>query len=228
MKSIFRTIALLVSLLATVSCNIDFLYIQLPDTSWFYELGETQAWIHFGPGDRVTIVQSEPSSGKCQYSNGTWTASGHSVMITEDGGASRKFTRTFSHLKNSKNKNFSRIGPEDAGSLSGTVWTAVRKDSLLVLSFGPGTRAEKAVYKGISPGDGSWTSREEQDYALTGSHVALEGGESATFYGGAMLYGDVWAVPVKSRVLFIFTTFGYSLEAQTESFPFTLHLEPIS
>lgn len=215
MKSIFRTIALLVSLLATVSCNIDFLYIQLPDTSWFYELGETQAWIHFGPGDRVTIVQSEPSSG-------------HSVMITEDGGASRKFTRTFSHLKNSKNKNFSRIGPVDAGSLSGTVWAAVRKDSLLVLSFGPGTRAEKAVYKGISPGDGSWTSREEQDYALTGSHVALEGGESATFYGGAMLYGDVWAVPVKSRVLFLFPTFGYSLEAQTESFPFTLHLEPIS
>ena len=201
MKSIFRTVALLVSLLATVSCNIDFMYIQLPDTSWFYELGETQAWVHFGPGDRVTIVQSEPSSGKCQYANGTWTASGHSVMITEDGGASRKLTRTFSHLKNSKNKNFSRIGPEDAGSLSGTVWAAVRKDSLLVLSFGPGSRAEKAVYKGISPEGGSW---------------------------GAMLYGDVWAVPVKRRVLFLFPTFSYSLEAQTESFPFTLNLEPIS
>ena len=111
MKSIFRTVALLVSLLATVSCNIDFLYIQLPDTSWFYELGATQAWVHFGPGDRVTIVQSEPSSGKCQYANGTWTASGHSVMITEDGGASRKLTRTFSHLKNSKNNLFSASGP---------------------------------------------------------------------------------------------------------------------
>lgn len=220
MKSIFRTIALLVSLLVLASCNIDFLYIQLPGTSWYYELDGVQAWVHFGPEDRASVLQTELATGKCMNINGTWTAHGHAVVITEDSGTTHKFTRTFSHLKNSKNKNFSSAYPVDAGSLENTVWTAVRKDSLLVLGFGPGSKAQVAVYKGAS-----WTQNEERVYSLVGSHISLEGGKSATFFGGALLQEDIWLAPVQGRALVQVPGGVCTLTPQTSTFPFILNLE---
>lgn len=224
MKSIFRTIALLVSLLLTASCNIDFLYIQLPDTSWRYELDGKTAWVHFGRDERACVAQMEASTAKCLYTNGLWTAHGHAVLITDYSGNVQKLTRTFSHLKNSKNKNFSGFSPKDAGSLENTVWAAVYRDSLVVLGFGPDTKAQKAVYKGLGTKEATWVQNEERFYAVTGSHIALEGPENAISFGEVLLYEGIWLVPVQEQAIFQVPGGICTLTPQTSTFPFIFNL----
>lgn len=196
MKSIFRTIALALALLTALSCNIDFLYLQLPGTSWSLEQGDTRAFVHFEPSGRVTIVQRNNASGQVQFTNGEYMTDGHSVVVSTDEGSSNKLVRTFSHLKsNSTNKNFSSLRPQSFETLSGSVWTSLKQDNLSVYFFGPEGKARHWAFENVRHEEGvpyGW-SEEEETYSLSGSHVAMEKA-SATLFPEVMLVDDVWYV----------------------------------
>ena len=99
MKSIFRTIVFAAVLLVAVSCNIDWVYIQVPNTNWTITQDEQQAFVHFGAGDRCCILQRSNVNGAVQFINGTYLADGHAVDVLSDEGSSNRLIRTFSHLK---------------------------------------------------------------------------------------------------------------------------------
>lgn len=195
MKSIFRTIAFLLVLYAAVSCGKDGWYISLDNTSWFYEQDGIRAYLHFDPEDRVSIVQVNFATGSVQFSNGTYRLKGHSVMIESDEGVSSKFIRTFSHLKTSKSKNFSRWNPQDAGTLEHTVWASLRKNVFSVISFGKNGEAVLAMNRNlVQEGVSSSWQASPQKYSLAGHQVTLSEGMVGTLFQDLMLVGDVWYV----------------------------------
>lgn len=193
MRSIFRTIAFALTLLATVSCNIDFIYLQVPGTSWSLEQGETRAFAHFD-SERVTIVQRSSATGGVQFTNGTYLTDGHRVKVTSDEGTSHQLVRTFTHLKSgTSNKNFSSLRPQSYETLDGTVWTTLRQDDLTLYYFEPGGKSRHWTFKNVRHEEGvpyGWEAGEET-YSVTGSHVALESG-GATLFPEVMLMDDVW------------------------------------
>jgi len=193
MKSIFRTIAALITLLTAVSCNIDFLYISLPNTSWVYELNDQRAFVHFGTNERATIVQRSTENGAVQYNNGTYTADGHAVDILSDEGTSNRLVRTFSHLKNSKNKNFSSFRPQDYESLENCVWTTIKQDNFRLIYCMSDGHAKEATFSNVRHAEGlpyGWEQTTKY-YSQTGSHVAI-GQEVGTLFPEVMLMDDVW------------------------------------
>lgn len=195
MKSIFRTILALALLLTTLSCSkmMSGLYISIPNTTWSYTLDDQRALVHFGSDDRVTIVQRNNSNGAVQFNNGTYSVDGHAVDILSDEGASNRLVRTFSHLKNSQNKNFSTFKPLEYTSLDYTVWTSLRQDVFRIVYFTPEGNTKQASFKNVIHEEGvpyGWENS-GTNYTLTGSHLDM-GKESATLFEEVMLLGDVW------------------------------------
>ena len=193
MKSIFRTIAALFTVLVAVSCNIDFIYVQLPNTSWTIEQGEQKAFVHFGTNERVSILQRSNANGAVQLINGTFDADGHSVNVLSDEGATNKLVRTFTHLKNSSNKNFSRFSPQDYSSLENTIWATVRKDVFRLFFLAPGGEMTQLSFKNVIHEEGvpyGW-EKQKGSYSVNGSHVTL-GQESGILFPEVMLVDDTW------------------------------------
>ena len=193
MKSFSRTIAALITLLAAVSCKFDFLYVSLPNTSWVYELNDQKAFIHFSPNGRATILQRSSKNGAVQFTNGTYTASGHAVDVLGDDGTSHRLIRTFSHLKNSKSKNFSTYRPQDYESLENCVWTSIKQDNFRLIYCMADGRAKEATYANVRHEEGVPFGWEQTSalYSVTGSHLVI-GRESATLFPEVMLMDDVW------------------------------------
>lgn len=195
MKSIFRTIVALAMLLMAVSCSkiLEPLYIGISNTTWSYTLDDQRALVHFGSDDRVTIVQRSNGNGAVQFNNGTYSVDGHSVDILSDEGTSNRLVRTFSHLKNSKNKNFSTFKPQEYASLDYTVWTSLRKDVFRLVYFTPDGKTEQVSFKNVTHEEGvpyGW-EKGETPFTLSGSHLDM-GKESAILFDEVMLVDDVW------------------------------------
>lgn len=194
MKSFFRTIAALITLLAAVSCKLDFLYVSLPNTSWVYELEQQRAFVHFGADADVCILQRSSENGAVQFINGTYTADGHAVdILDEAGGSKTRLIRTFSHLKNSKSKNFSSFRPQDYESLENCVWTSLKRDNFRLIYCMADGRAKEATYANVRHEEGVPFGWEQTSalYSVTGSHLVI-GRESATLFPEVMLMDDVW------------------------------------
>lgn len=194
MKSFFRTIAALITLLAAVSCKLDFLYVSLPNTSWVYELEQQRAFVHFGADADVCILQRSSENGAVQFINGTYTADGHAVdILDEAGGSKTRLIRTFSHLKNSKSKNFSSFRPQDYESLENCVWTSIKQDNFRLIYCMADGRAKEATYANVRHEEGVPFGWEQTSalYSVTGSHLVI-GRESATLFPEVMLMDDVW------------------------------------
>ena len=195
MKSIFRTIVALAMLLMTVSCSkiLEPLYIGITNTTWSYTLDDQRAFIRFGTDDRVTIVQRNNGNGAVQFNNGTYSVDGHAVDILSDEGASNRLVRTFSHLKNSSNKNFSTYKPQEYTSMDYSVWTSLRKDVFRVIYFTPDGKTKQASFKNVIHEEGvpyGW-EQGETTFTLSGSHLDM-GKESAILFDEVMLVDDVW------------------------------------
>lgn len=193
MKSIFRTIVVLLTLLAAVSCNIDFMYIQMPNTSWSITEGDQRAFAHFSTNGRATILQRNTESSAVQMINGTYTADGHAVDVVSDEGSTNRLIRTFSHLKSSKNKNFSTFKPEDYADVDNTVWATILRDNLHVYYFEPDGTSKFYTFVNVRHEEGlpyGW-SREIGTYSLVGSHLSI-GNESAILFPEVMLVDDTW------------------------------------
>ena len=193
MRSIFRTIALLTLLLGLTSCRMDSLYIQIPGTNWSIEQGNQRLMVHFGD-ERFASIQRNNETGGLQVNNGTYTTKGHSVAVTADhDGSIHKLVRTFSHLKNSSNKNFSSLWPEAPETMENTVWTTILNNDFLLLYFTADGKVKKAVFRNVVREEGvpyGW-SRTEATYALAGNQLAM-GDESGTVFPEVMLVEDLF------------------------------------
>lgn len=193
MKSIFRTIVFAAVLLVAVSCNIDWVYIQVPNTNWTITQDEQQAFVHFGAGDRCCILQRSNVNGAVQFINGTYLADGHAVDVLSDEGSSNRLIRTFSHLKNSKNKNFSTFKPQDYENVDNTVWTSLKQDNFRILYFSDDGRMTAAGFDNVRHEEGvpyGWYQK-GTTYTHSGNHVGF-GQESGTLFPEVMLVEDVW------------------------------------
>lgn len=192
MKSIFRTIVFVGVLLIAVSCNIDWMYISIPNSNWCIEQEEQRAFAHFGK-DRACILQRSNANGAVQFINGPYTTDGHAVDIVSDEGSSNRLIRTFSHLKNSKNKNFSTFKPQDYDNVNNSVWTSLKKDNFRLLYFSADGKMKQAEYRNVRHEEGvpyGW-SLAEGTYTHAANHVGF-GDESGTLFPEVMLVDDVW------------------------------------
>lgn len=181
MKSIFRTMAVMAVLLCVLSCSLESLYVQVPDTSWNIEIGDNRAFVHFSQ-TRASLLQRDKSSGSVTVKNGDYSAKGHAINIALDHGGTQKITRTFSHLKNATSKNYSSFWPESC-ALDNTVWHTIYKDSLRILYFRDGTVHRFSFADNIE--------KESFPYSVSGNQVSL-GQETATLYPEVMLVKDHW------------------------------------
>jgi len=191
MKILARTIAVVAALLSVLSCRMDFLYIQLPGTSWSIEVDDQRAFVHFEE-DRATLIQRNATLGAVKMANGSYTTDGHSIIIALDNGGTQKMIRTFSHLKNGNNKNYSSLSPESC-ELENTVWHTIYKDSLRVLYFHDG-QVHHYSFANLSHKEGipyGW-KHSQASYTVAGNQVSLGGELNATLFPEVMLVGDHW------------------------------------
>ena len=132
-----RLLVLALVLLGFTSCGklLEPLYIYLPGTEWYYELDGKHAFVHFGHDGQASVIQKNLSSGATQENYGEYEADGSHVYINCTDGTSFKLIRTFSHMKNSKSKNMTRIYPASYSSVAGTVWMGVDMSDLYIYYF---------------------------------------------------------------------------------------------
>ena len=222
---LFLLTALLAVLPLCQSCQLfDALYISLNGTCWFYEDGTQRAIVSFGPQDQMSVVQRDNSNGALQCMHGTFTTKGHSVYLNATDGTGKKLTRTFTHLKNSKNKNFTRLQRQSLKSVENGVWTTTENTDLAVCYF---RDASSAVFSEYTAG--GWSSR-TLPYTLAGSELTLGASRVALFpevlllehrlymrfpalegSGASDVAGSMWLSPVEGAApnILIFDT-GYS------------------
>lgn len=190
MKSIFRTMAVVAALLCVLSCRMDFLYVQVPDTSWNITKDDQRAFVHFSQ-ERASLLQRENSSGLVKVLHGDYSTRGHVINISVDNADNVKITRTFSHLKNASNKNYSPFWPE-ACSLEQTVWHTLYRDSLRILYFRNGA-VHRYSFSNVERREGipSVWSKDRSSYSVAGNQVSM-GDDTATLFPEVMLVGDHW------------------------------------
>jgi len=191
MKNLARTITVLAALFSVLSCSMDSLYIQLPGTSWCISQDQQRGFIHF-EGERLSLLQRDAESGAVSVEHGTYTAKGHAVRLSTDNGNSYKAIRTFSHLKNSSNKNYSRLWPETYDP-NHTVWHTLYKDSLRILYLQDG-KLRRYNFANLPHTEGipyGW-SQSQGAYSVAGNQVNLGGDETGTLFSEVMLVKDHW------------------------------------
>lgn len=186
--------ALLLPLLAAVSCGRNGLYISVDNTAWEITMDTQVGWPVFLDDEHVSLIQLNYDTHYYQTMNGTFQVDGHRVDVSADGSAVR-MVRTFSHLKNSSNKNYRSIKPEEPGDIAGSVWAVLKSGDLQLTFFqGDGT-CISGVYENVTHREGihygwSWTSAR---YAVNGNQLTA-GTTSGTFYKGFLRMPSV-AVP---------------------------------
>ena len=122
-----RFIISLITLFSVLSCGkngTDGLYISVRNTCWQISTDTQVAWPCFIGSDIASVIQVNYEMGAYQIQNGTYSVDGHRVRIAAE--SSILMVRTFSNLKNSSNKNCSRLSPEAPSSLAGTLWVSMK------------------------------------------------------------------------------------------------------
>ena len=187
------------SLLLAVSCGKNGLYIRMDNTAWETTEDTQVAWPVFLDGERVSLIQADMSSGLYQTLNGTYAVDGHRVLLTVDG-TSLHITRTFSHLKNSKNKNYKRLSPVTPVSASGNLWAGLKDGNLRFLYLSPGGKCMEGTFTNVEHKEGiraDW-SWKRMDWDVNGNQL-VTGDVAGTFYEG-FLRLDTEIIPCISTV----------------------------
>lgn len=187
--------ALGILLLGSTGCKrtLEVFYLHLPGTV-FDQSSDTQtARVCFTDETHVSIVQTIYSSGRTLVSNGVYEAEGHRVQCHNANGEGNvvQFVRTFSHLKNTSNKNLTGMAITAHESLSGSVWTTVLNGSLLMNYFPDDTRCVSASHTASGWSFGTLPCQ------LEGSRVRIDrskGGLYATLYKDVMLVDSLGVV----------------------------------
>ncbi len=186
MKRFFYAAAVL---FAAVSCGKNGLYINVDNTVWEYTTDTQTAWVDFLDGERAGIIGTNGSN--YQTNTGTFTVDGHRVLFTSEDGFSNQFVRTFSHLKNSKNKNYWTKSPEAIGNPKGSVWAAIVEGNLQMLYLADNGYTLEGSFKNVSHKEGipyGWSWKQKL-YSTSGSRF-VHGDEEGTSYGGFIRLPD--------------------------------------
>lgn len=198
MKRFF--LALLLIVFAVSSCGKNGWYINVDNTAWEISTDTQVGWPCFLDDEHVSIVQVNQSSGYMQTLNGTFTVKGHRVDVTADG-TSLYMIRTFSHLKNSSNKNYRSLSPEVPQELAGSVWAYMKDTDLHFFYFRENATYLSGVYSNVAHREGideGWKTFTTVPYELAGSQFSsVEAGKGSFFKSFLRL--DSAAVPLVSR-----------------------------
>ncbi|MBR4774477.1 MAG: hypothetical protein IK008_00045 [Bacteroidales bacterium] len=192
-----RLLVLTMVLLGFTSCGrlLEPLYIYLPGTNWYYEQDGKHAFVNFSDDGKATVLQKAIATGSVMENNGTYTADGHNVDIFGADGTTFNLTRTFSHMKNSKNKNMTRFFPQSYENLAGMVWAGVDMADLYVYYFKDGENLVRSAFTVTQYEEGvpyGWTS-ETIPYKLNGTTFTA-GGKTGWLYSEVMLVDGRWHV----------------------------------
>jgi hypothetical protein len=197
-KSFLSAIVLLVS--ALVSCQKDSLYLQVPGTCWTLSNDSQDAYISFHDGTHVSVLQTAKEKSLIQTLQGTYVTDGHRVDIAGSDGSAINLVRTFTHLKNSKNKNFSQVKPESWESVAGSIWASVRDNNLYVVYFPDGERCANITYRNVSREEGvhyGWDAIITVPYELSGNQLKANA-YTATLYKSFLTFNNTGAICVNS------------------------------
>ena len=192
MKSIFRTIALLSAFLCVLSCSMDFLYVQLPGSSWTLTVNDKKAFLHFEQ-ENACLMQRDIATGDVLVYNGTYTAKGHAVTVSIEDGSTVKVVRTFSHLKNSSNKNYSSFSPSSDYTVDNTVWVNIYQKNFRVMYLSTEGQAKSFEFANMIHEEGipyGW-KQGSKAYTRAGNQMSV-GDRNFTLFPETMLSEDTW------------------------------------
>ena len=187
MKRIFYTLTLLLLVFAT-SCGKKGIYLYLAGTQWKIESGEQAAYVGFMDDDFCSAIQVNYDQAATQTQNGTYTAQGHNLDLALTSGNSVHMIRTFSHIKNSNNKNLKPMKAQAPGNLIGSVWAVLSANNLYFAYFGSDEELLSGRYYNITRQEGlpyKWMWSYEP-YTLNSNQIS-SGKYSGTFYEDQVL-----------------------------------------
>ena len=192
-----KLLVVAIVLLCFTSCGklLEPLYVHLPGTEWVYEQEGKRAYISFGHDDSATVLQKDLTNGAVQQNQGTYVADGHSVVISCTDGTSFKLIRTFTNMKNSKNKNMSRIFPSSPSILAGTVWAGVDMSDLYIYFFEDEENLVKTAFTVTQYEEGvpyGW-NKETLPYTRASGTVTADG-KTGWLFSDALLTDGIWHV----------------------------------
>lgn len=187
--------ALLIVIYTASSCGKNGLYINVDNTVWEISANNQVGWPCFLDDEHVSVIQVNYENGYYQTLNGLFTVKGHRVDVSASG-TSLYMVRTFSHLKNSSNRNYKCLSPEAPESLVGSVWAYLMDGDFHFYHFLGNDTYRKGVYKNIVHQEGlkyGWDFS-TVPYTVSGSHFTSEDG-NGYFYKNNFLRLDTVAIP---------------------------------
>lgn len=194
MKRFFTALIVLFSVLSCGKNGTDGVYISVRNSCWQISTATQVAWPCFIGNDIASIVQVNHELGAYQVMNGFYTVDGHRVNILAE--SSILMVRTMSNLKNSSNKNCTRLSPEAPSSLKGTLWVSMKDDDFTFIYHVADGECVSGKYVNFPHREGfpyGW-EWEVGDYAVNGSQYVL-GDQKGTFYGDRFVMLDSLAIP---------------------------------
>lgn len=184
---------------ALLLCSCEFkegLYVQVPGTVWTQTVDSVSTWVCFHDNENASLLQYSLTNDRSQIDHGTYTANGHSVVISTEFAADYTVNRTFMNLKRkASNYNYTQVFPYAYPSLAGSVWISPVSNDLHIAYFPSDDECVDMLYTNITRvetgSEYSWTGVKN---AVTrdGSEIAV-GGMSATTYKDVICEGALAA-----------------------------------
>lgn len=179
------------------SCSklLEPLYVHLPGTEWVYELNGKRAYVHFDPDGTACVLQKDLLEGAVQENHGTYVCDGHRADILCSDGTTFNLIRTFTHLKNSKNKNMTRLSPQAPQKYDNLLWVGVDAGDLYVYYSGEEGKLTCVTFIVTEYVEGSPLSWEvkEVPYTVAGPALNVEG-KTIWLFSEVMLADKRWHV----------------------------------
>ena len=175
--------AILLLVFTVTSCGKNGLYINVDNTVWEISSDSQVAWPCFLDDQHVSVVQVNHDVGRFQTLNGSFYVKGHRVNVDADG-SSILMVRTFSHLKNSKNKNYRSKNPANPVGVGGSLWGFLKDGDFHFAYLRQDGVYVEGNYKNVAHQEGieygwSWNTGA---YQVNGNQF-LAGETKGTFYG---------------------------------------------
>ncbi len=208
MKRKFYVFALII--LAVTSCGKNGLYINVANSLWEIHTETQIGFVGFLGEDCASTIQTDFTQGYTQVMNGTYTVDGHAVDIAPYVGTGNRLVRTFSHLKNSRNKNLTRLSPDAPENLEGSVWVVLEKANLHFVHFRADGKVIGGYYPNVVRQEGhsygwNWGA---SSYSLSDNRLSMGTGNGGTLYHKDLLALDEFCVPCASTLKGKYSTSG--------------------
>lgn len=224
MRRALTFIIIIATAVAFNSCSklLEPLYIHLPGTEWVYELNGKRAYIHFDLDGTACVLQKDLATGAMQENHGTYTCDGHRATLSCEDGTVFNLIRTYTNLKNSKNKNMSRLPLQAPSERPYSVWVGVDSGDLYVYYFPDEERLSLASFVVTAYQEGVPLSWEVKDVPFTdGGRTWNLGDRTAWVFSDVMLVDKRWHVtfsrPEGSGDSALAGSIWYSLEGSSTS-----------